>query len=136
MSEAAHDATTSDLDAGKKTVKRVSLLQKLIALCDRYGQTSLNDPRRQPQTLPGVLVTVVSLVIVVVLVVGTVIKVAQGKRDVRLGGRAPLNGLYLTKRNGNTTGIQTWDHFYVPSLELKFEEKLIFFHRPGDRRPI
>lgn len=128
--------STGVKDVASKPVQRVSLLQKLVALCDRYGHTSLNDPRRQPQTIPGVFVTVVFTTIALVLIIGTVIKLYASDEDVRLGGRAPINGLYRTISAGNSTEIQTWDNFYIPSLELKFEKKLIFFQRPDDRRPI
>jgi len=122
----------------RQPVRRVSLLQKLIALCDRYGQTSLNDPRRQPQTAAGAVVTCVFATVAAVLIATTVLKVLEGAMDVRLGGRAPLNGLYQTWVAGNNSevSIQTWDSFYIPSLELQFQKKLIFFQRPSDRRPI
>ena len=132
----ADDASTAIV--GKKAVRRVSLLQKLIAACDRYGQTSLNDPRRQPQTVAGALVTCVFVAITAVLIITTILTVLKGTMDVRLGGRAPLNGLYQTWVAGNSSevSIQTWDSFYIPSLELQFQKKLIFFQRPSDRRPI
>ncbi len=129
--------------AGDKTganapARRTSLLQKLVSICDRYGQTSAQDPRRQPQTLSGVLVTLVCCAITAVLIASTGLKLMSGKREVRMGVRAPLNGLYKRKTSpGNSSNdIQTWPQFYVPSLELKFENKLIFYQRPGDRSPI
>ena len=123
--------------AAKPAARRVSLLQKLVSVLDRYGHTAANDPRRQPQTLAGVCVTLVFCAITVALFASTGLTLLAGKRDVRVGGRAPLNGLYQTKTSsGNDSDVQTWPQFYIPSLELKFEKKLIFYQRPGDRRPI
>ena len=124
--------------AEPRAVQRVSLLNKLVAICDRYGHTSLNDPRRQPQSLPGMLVTSLFSGTTVLLLALTILKVTNSNKEIRLGGRAPLNGLYQTRVGGNSsdTSVQTWDDFYIPSLELKLGAKLIFFQRQTDRRPI
>ncbi|MGB1602466.1 MAG: hypothetical protein ACPIOQ_57585, partial [Promethearchaeia archaeon] len=56
MAEGKPEAAATS-GAEPRAVQRLSLLNKLVAICDRYGHTSLNDPRRQPQSLPGMLVT-------------------------------------------------------------------------------
>ena len=134
----AADDVAAGTDSAKRQARKASLLQMMVSLCDRYGHTSLNDPRRQPQTIPGVLITGLFVSLTALLIGSTIMKISTSEEDIRFGGRAPLNGLYQTWVSGNSSDVnmQTWSNFYIPSLELKFEEKIIFFQRPGDRRPI
>ena len=121
-----------------KNARKISILQMFVALFDRYGQASLKDPRRQPQTIAGVLVTVVFSFIAAALIIISITKLVEQNTFIRLGGRAQLNGIYQIMSGGNDSDVrfQTWEYFYIPSLELQFDSKVIFFQRHDDQRPI
>jgi hypothetical protein len=112
-----------------------SLWRRLICLLDAYGYQANSDPRRQPQSAPGALTTLVVASAVCTLLVFIVLKYDRQEQTIRMGGRAPLNGLYQYT-SGGTTKKQTWRNVFVPSLSLKYQSKIVFFNRKEDPRSI
>jgi hypothetical protein len=69
------------------------------------------------------------------LLVFIFVKYARQEQTIRMGGRAPLNGLYQYV-SGSSTRKQTWRNVFVPSLSLKLQSKVVFFNRNEDPRSI
>uniref|UniRef100_A0A7S0EMT9 Uncharacterized protein n=1 Tax=Hanusia phi TaxID=3032 RepID=A0A7S0EMT9_9CRYP len=113
--------------------------KKFLFYLDRYGLASLDDPTKRPKTTAGAVITAAITFVSLTLVVLTIRSWVYLQSTIRVGGHAQLNGLYKHRNLVNTTGplsVQTWPQFFNPSLVLTFNEKVVFFQRSTDRRPI
>ncbi|EKX33903.1 hypothetical protein GUITHDRAFT_155899, partial [Guillardia theta CCMP2712] len=127
------------MGGGETDLKVPLSLRQVIYLLDRYGLSSLDDPTKRPKTTAGTLVTLVTAFVSLTLLALTISTWATLQSSIRLGGHAQLNGLYMNRKVGNSTGqlsVQTWQQFYNPSLVLTFDEKIISFQRTTDKRAI
>jgi len=122
-------------DGARSSRPARSLWRRAVCFLDLYGHQAITDPQRQPRSLLGVLTSLCALAAVVALRAVAVIGYVWNDKTMRMGGRAPFNGLYQYQ-SGSNVRKQTWPSVFVPSLSLKTHTKITFFNRVEDRRSI